>query len=163
MSLSGRLLIIGLGNPDRGDDGVGALVIQELGGWHPPGVQLITRSGDPLALLDDWASFNAVICIDAAATEARPGRIHRIDPAIEPLPQPPLPTSSHALGLADTIELARVLGRAPPHLIVYAIEGHCFDSGAPVTPAVAAAATQVALLITTQEWPALARMPPTNG
>jgi hydrogenase maturation protease len=152
-----RLLVVGLGHPDRGDDGVGAQVVSELAHWHPPGVQVIARSGDPLSLLDDWAGFDCVICVDAAAAQTRAGRIHRIDPAIDPLPPPPLPSSSHAIGLADTIALARALGRAPAQLIVYAIEGESFTQGAPVSLAVAAAATQVALLIVTQEWPQLGK------
>ncbi len=158
-----RLLVIGLGHPDRGDDGVGARVVHELADWCPPGVEVITRTGDPLALLDDWAGFDAAICVDAAAPDARPGQILRIDPRVDPLPQAPLPTSSHALGLAETIELAQILDRAPAQLIVYAIEGQCFDPGAPLSAAVAAAAAQVALLIATQEGTALAQRPATDG
>lgn len=70
-------------------------------------------------------------------------------------PPPPLPAgeeplaraSSHALGLAETVELARGLGRLPRRLVAYLVEGDCFDFGAPLSPAVAAAVDIVAARI----------------
>ena len=130
-------MVIGLGNPDRGDDGVGALVIDALSGRLPDGVETMIRTGDMLALVDDWAGAHAVICIDAAAPVGAPGRIHRIDGlAGGLLPETGL-ASSHAFGLAEAIALAGVLGTAPATLIVYAIEGSNFDGGAPISAAVA--------------------------
>jgi hydrogenase maturation protease len=48
--------------------------------------------------------------------------------------------SSHGLGLADTVALARVLNAAPRDIIVYAVEGASFAAGATMTPEVSAAA-----------------------
>jgi hydrogenase maturation protease len=48
------------------------------------------------------------------------------------------------MGLADAIALARRLKLAPRDFIVYGVEGRCFDHGAPLTAAVAAAAAAVA-------------------
>jgi hydrogenase maturation protease len=39
------------------------------------------------------------------------------------------PVSGHAFGLAQVIELARALGRLPPSLVIYAIEGRQFAPG----------------------------------
>ena len=137
--MSRRLLIIGLGNPDRGDDGVGALVVEALTGRQPSDVEMMLRTGDMLALVEDWAGANTVICIDAAAAVGSPGRIHRVDGYADALlPEPGL-ASSHAFGLAEAIALSRALGTAPPTLVVYAIEGRVFDTGAPVSPEVAGA------------------------
>jgi hydrogenase maturation protease len=52
--------------------------------------------------------------------------------------------SSHDLGFADSIALARVLDAAPRDIIVYAVEGGSFTAGATMTPEVAAAAAEVA-------------------
>ena len=52
--------------------------------------------------------------------------------------------SSHAFGVAEAIELARALDLAPKRIVVYAIEGVCFDAGAPFTPPVLRAAEEVA-------------------
>lgn len=153
--MSHRRVIIGLGNPDRGDDGVGALVVGALAGRLPEGVETMVRTGDMLALVEDWAGAEAVICVDAAASVGVPGRIHRIDGHDGALlPEPGL-ASSHAFGLAEAIALSRALGTAPPVLVVYAIEGSVFDTGAPVGAAVAAAVDEVAtrVLAEVERWP----------
>ena len=135
-----KILVIGAGNPDRGDDGIGAMVARRLAQRLPGDVAVLTRSGDMLSLIDDWAAFDAVFCIDAAAAAGAPGRIHRIDLTAGALPREIALTSSHAFGLAEAVELAQALGLALPRIIVYAVEGRCFDAGAQMTPEIAAAA-----------------------
>ena len=51
--------------------------------------------------------------------------------------------STHGLGLAEAIELGRALGRLPARLVVYAIEGQGYATGAPLSPPVARAAEEV--------------------
>jgi hydrogenase maturation protease len=48
-----KVLVVGLGNPDRGDDGVGAIVTQCLVGRLPADVAILARSGDMLSLIGD--------------------------------------------------------------------------------------------------------------
>jgi hydrogenase maturation protease len=139
-----KVLVACLGNPDRGDDGIGALVARLIDGRLPTGAVLLRRSGDMLALLEDWAGFDAVVCVDAAAATGRPGRIRRIDMARETLPTDKVSVSGHAFGLAEAIKLARTLGSAPAHIVVYAIEGKCFDTGALMSAEVEIAADDAA-------------------
>jgi hydrogenase maturation protease len=139
-----KVLVIGLGNPARGDDAVGAIVTQDLCGRLPVDVAVVARRGNMLSLIEDWAGFDALVCVDAAAPLGGAGRIHRIDMGAGALPKDISLPSSHALGLAEAIELARTLQLAPREIIVYAVEGGSFDHGAPLTPAVAAAARIVA-------------------
>ncbi len=148
MSARERILVVGLGNPDRGDDGAGALVVRKLSGLA--GVRAMARSGDMLALIEDWAGFETVVLVDAAAPARAPGRIVRIDPLTDDLPTDLLPASSHAFGVAETLALARALGALPSRLVVYAIEGESFAAGAPLTPAVAAAADKAAVMIVSE-------------
>jgi hydrogenase maturation protease len=136
--------VVGLGNSDRGDDGIGAIVVHRLAGRLPSDVAILVRSGNMLSLIEDWANFDALVCADAAVPMGAPGRIHRIDLAAGELPQNISATSSHGLGLAEAIALARALKCAPQDIIVYAIEGCCFNGGASVTPQVTAAAEEVA-------------------
>jgi hydrogenase maturation protease len=143
-----KVLVACLGNPDRGDDGIGAAVARALAGRLPEGVGLVVRCGDMLALIDDWAGFDAVVCVDAAAAAGTPGRIRRIDLGCENLPVDVGATSSHAFGLAEAVQLARTLHSAPAHIVVYAVEGASFETGAPMTAAVAAAADDVARRVT---------------
>ena len=139
-----KILVAAVGNPDRGDDGVGPVVAQRLSGKLPAGARVVVRSGDLMSLIEDWAGVDAVICVDAAAQRGAPGRVYRIDLTEEALPPELSFTSSHAFGLAEAIQLARVLELAPKQIVVYAIEGACFDTGAPFAPAVLSAATEVA-------------------
>jgi hydrogenase maturation protease len=139
-----KVLIVCLGNPDRGDDGIGAAVARLLDRRLPADVLLKVRGGDMLALIDDWAGFDAVVCVDAAAMAASPGRIHRIDLSCKVLPADMTTTSGHAFGLAEAFELARTLECAPASVVVFAIEGETFETGAPMTAAVASAASEVA-------------------
>lgn len=139
-----KVLVLGLGNPDRGDDGVGDIVTRRLYGRLPADVAIWTRSGDMLSLIDDWAGFDAVVCIDAAAPVDTPGRVYRVDLTVSALPRDFALVSSHAFGLSDAVELARNLRVALPHIVIYALEGRCFDSGVTVTTEVAAAAAEVA-------------------
>jgi hydrogenase maturation protease len=81
--------------------------------------------------------------VDASASGAAAGTVRRLDARAGPLPAASFALSSHGLGLAAAIELARALGQLPPRCIVYAIEGASFAAGAPLTPAVAEAAAEV--------------------
>jgi hydrogenase maturation protease len=139
-----RVLVAGLGNPDRGDDGVGVFVAKKLRGRLPCDIAKVVLIRDPLCLIDDLADYDALVCVDAAAPLGTPGRIVRMDLAEDDLPHDPTLVSSHAFGLAPAIELARVLLVAPRDMIVYAIEGSCFDAGAALTSRVAAAAAEAA-------------------
>jgi hydrogenase maturation protease len=141
---SRKVLVVGLGNSDRGDDGVGAVVARELVGRVPPDVVVKVRSGDLLSLIDDWDGFDAIVCIDAAAPAGAHGRIFRLDLNSTELPRNLRVSSSHAWGLPEAIALGRSLQRVPRQIIVYAIEGNSFDGGAALTPAAAAAAHVVA-------------------
>jgi len=145
-----KLLVVGIGNPDRGDDAVGALVVQALCGRLPADVRVIECRGDMLGLIEDWPGCDGLVCIDAAAPLGRPGRIHRIDLNAGPLPRELSRMSSHEVGLAEAIRLARTLRLAPRRIIVYAVEGGSFDSGAPPTPPVVAAVRVVAERIVTE-------------
>lgn len=136
--------MIGIGNPDRGDDGFGPEVASRLEVRLPAGVRVLARGGDLLDLVEDWAGFDAVVCVDSAAATTLPGRIHRIDAGRDGLPAGRAPASSHALGLAEVLRLARALGSAPEKIVVYAVEGESFEPGANLTPAVASALDAVA-------------------
>ena len=138
------VLVTGIGNPDRGDDGFAAAVIARLRERLPASVRLLARHGDLLALLNDWDGFDSVILVDAAAPIDEPGRIHRLDLAAGPLSLGWSRSSTHAFGLGETVELARNLGRLPRRLVLYVVEGEKFHIGEPLSMAVADAVDPVA-------------------
>jgi hydrogenase maturation protease len=125
-----KILALGVGNPDRGDDAAGPMVIARLAGTVSAGIEARALTGEATELIEAWSGREAVIAIDAVATGgATPGTIHRWDAAAGPLPVELENRSSHALGLGHAIELARALGRLPRRTIVYGVEGARFDLG----------------------------------
>jgi hydrogenase maturation protease len=149
------VLVLGIGNPDRGDDAVGCVVAGMLRDRNVPAVE---HSGEATALLAALEGADRAWLIDAARSGSRPGTIHRIDCATDaPMPQGTM--SSHGFGVAEAIGLARALGTLPPHCIVYAIEAADFSTGAAPSPAVTAAAREVAALILAE----LATRPPPSS
>lgn len=152
----GRRIVIGIGNPDRGDDAAGLVVARALRDRLPDGVEVLEHDGEATRLLERMADAEAVFLIDAAVSGAPAGTIRRFDAHDGPLPQAlfGMP-SSHGFGLAEAVELARALGRLPPCCIVHAIEGGTFETGADLSPEVAAAANEVSARIAAE----ISRMP----
>jgi hydrogenase maturation protease len=144
-----RRLLIGLGNELRGDDAAGLLVAREArrqlaeGGIADP-VEVRELAGEPVGLLEAWAEAERVVLADAVASGAPPGTVHCLDAAAGPLPAAFAGASTHALGLAEAVELGRSLGRLPQALLVLGIEGSDFATGAEPGEPVRAAITAVA-------------------
>jgi hydrogenase maturation protease len=119
--------VIGVGNAYRGDDAAGLVVARRL---RERGVEAIEQEGEPVALIDVFAARDAVVLVDAVQSGAPPGTVHRFDVSDGPLPRELRgSTSTHAVGLGEAIELARALGRLPPRVVVYGVEGARFATG----------------------------------
>jgi len=136
-------LVIGLGSPDRGDDAVGLAVARSVAA-RLPGVGVVDHE-DPMGLLDLWDGHDPVVVVDAVRSGARPGALHRLETGRAAAPPSPGAWarsghgSTHAIGLAEMVELGRALGRLPDRLVVVGVEAETFDHGAPLSPQVAAA------------------------
>lgn len=139
-----RTLVVGIGNPDRGDDGVGCLVARRIAAADIAGAQVIEHRAEASLLLPHLAEAGRAFLIDASVSGAPPGTIRRFDVGAGPLPGVVRKLSAHGLDLAEATELARALGQLPRDCVVYAIEaGECAPGGV-MTPAVEAAAATVA-------------------
>ena len=137
-------VVVGVGNELRGDDAVGLHVVRSLAGLD---ASLIECEGEPVGLIDAWDGYERAILVDATDSGSEPGTVRRLPAGEKPLPPELRRSSTHLLGVAEAVELARALGKLPRHTIVYGIEGAGFDTGAPLSPAVAAAAEIVAAAI----------------
>ena len=134
------LLIIGVGNRYRRDDGVGPWVADRL---RERGLPAVEHSGEGAGLIEAWSGVARVIVVDATASGNAAGACCRLDAVVEVLPSQFFRYSSHLFGLAEAIATARTLGRLPPSLIVHGIEGADFGFGDELTPVVAEAAETV--------------------
>jgi hydrogenase maturation protease len=132
------LALIGVGNRLRHDDGAGLEVASRLRATRPPGIRILEEEGEPASLIQCFELMQEVLIIDAVSTGGKPGDLHRFDATHEPLPAETFRSSTHALGVADAIELARELDRLPHRLAVYGIEGEEFKAGEGLSPSVEA-------------------------
>ncbi|MCI3928857.1 hydrogenase maturation protease [Streptomyces sp. AN091965] len=139
-----RIAVVGVGNEYRHDDGLGPAVVARIRKRTtvrplPPGTTLDTSDGEPGRLITLWEGADLAVILDAAhAHPGTPGRVHRIELDAGRLARPAA-GSSHGLGLGEAVELARVLGRLPGRLVVFAVEGTDHSLGPGLSPAVAAA------------------------
>ena len=124
-----RALVIGVGNPYRRDDAAGLIAARRLYEAARGTVTLRESTGEGTSLIEMWEGAGAVIVIDAVSSEGRPGTIYRLDAYAHPLPQSLFRSSTHAVTVADAIELARALNRLPARLVVFGVEGKEFGAG----------------------------------
>src|SRR5271157_6138154 len=123
-----QIQIIGVGNDWRRDDAVGLETVRELKRLSlPTEVLLIEGVSDGLALLDFWERADHVVVIDAVSAAASPGTVYRYDALHDVLPSELAFHSTHAFGVAEALELAKMVDRLPAAtLLIYAIQGKDF-------------------------------------
>lgn len=142
--VSGRRVVLGIGNADRGDDAAGHEVVRKLRGMLAEDVVLVAEAGEVARVLAQIEEADAAFFVDACRSGGVAGSVQRFDIGAGPLPQHAFRMSTHGVGLGEAFELARALNQLPRICIVYAIEGACFEAGAPLTSAVADAVEEVA-------------------
>lgn len=140
--------MVGVGNPWRSDDAAGLEVARRLVDLNQePGIHVRRHEGDGTGLLALWEDADAVVIVDAARLAARAGTLLRLDAGSTAVPLALGSASSHALGVAEAIELARALQTLPKTVIVFALSGVSYGFGsalsAPVAAAIDAAADTV--------------------
>lgn len=136
--------VIGVGREFRGDDGVGLLVAQWVRARNLPQVTVREEQTPGPDLAAHWEENTLVILVDAMRAGMAPGTMCRFEVESDLLPARLfVGASSHSWGVAESIELARVLQQLPPRLIVYGIEGKTFDPGTEISPEVRQAAREV--------------------
>ncbi len=139
-------MIIGVGNPDRGDDGAGleaAALLRERF-THRDDIRVIQHWGESTGLVDVMTGWDDVIIVDAASSGRASGSWHVFEVTASPLPSDLADMSSHGFGIPQAIELARALDTLPKRCRVYAIEGATFEAGTPLSKPVRSAVETVA-------------------
>jgi hydrogenase maturation protease len=142
-------LIIGLGNPILGDDGVGWKVADELMHWcatsdnsYQSLVEIETAALGGLSLMERMAGYQGVILIDALETGRHPPGTVRVFPLNElENPSHGHSASTHDTTLMTALETGRSMGiPLPREILVVAIEAIIlYDFSESLTEAVAAA------------------------
>lgn len=126
------MIIIGIGNIFRHDDGVGIEIARQLRALNT-GATVVEHSGEGAGLMSAWDGHDAVIVIDAVNSGEEPGTIWRLEAHRESIPSKFFNYSSHDFSLAEAVEMARTLGTLPSFFIIYGIEGIDFTMGEGLT------------------------------
>jgi hydrogenase maturation protease len=133
--MTGRPLVIGLGNRMRGDDGAGAAIARRLAAEPTVSATIVLHRQLLPEMADTVADAGSVLFIDASRSLA-PGRI-----AVQDLPAVGTDGSplGHQLSPAGLLALAeRLYGRRPPAILL-TIGGARFELEEALSPAVTAA------------------------
>jgi len=152
--LPDRTLVLALGNPLRGDDGVGAAVLDTLrDDALPPSVDLIDGGTSGLELVLILQDYPRAIIIDAAEMGLPPGewRQFSLDEVLLHARDPHLRGTMHYAGLAEALVLAEALNQLPQDIVVFGVQPETTDweqgLSAPVQTATTRVGAAVAALI----------------
>lgn len=135
-----RVVVVGCGNPDAGDDAVGILAVRgaRVRLEALPGVRVVEGAIGP-DLSDLLAEADAAVLVDAVRTPGGgrdPGTLVRVESGPDGLPaEVGVPLSSHGFGVAEAVALAAALGRAP-EVVFLGVEAADVTVGRPPSPAV---------------------------
>ena len=119
-----RTLVVGWGNPLRGDDGTGRLLAEELEDHAAPGVEALALHQLVPEVAAKLAEADRVVFVDARADDSPPWvrleRIHPDDSAVAG-------RLAHACAPAGLLGLARTVYHAEPEAWLVSVAGRCFD------------------------------------
>lgn len=129
-----RIIVLGCGNPSRGDDALGPLLVECVSYWirlHPD---------RPVAAVEDFQfqvehsldleDRDLALFVDAAASGPEPYALTRIQPLEDSS------FSTHALSPQAVLHAFRALGQGePPPAFLLAVRGHSFELGEELSPA----------------------------
>jgi len=147
MSRPRPAVLIGVGNPYRRDDGIGPALAAAISELDLPGVTVLTSDGEPSRLLEAWWRASLAVVVDAVRLDGGvPGRIHRHHVAAEDLADGWMSANSastHGLGIADAIHLAKAMDQLPERLVVFAVETDDIGYGEHLSPPVRASLVEL--------------------
>jgi hydrogenase maturation protease len=116
-------LIIGIGNPSRGDDALGPLAIERLAGLDLPDVELLTDFQLQIEYVLDLQQRARVVFIDAAESAPAPYVFDTVSAHADPS------YTSHELSPAALLHACAQTWGTPPPAWVLAIHGENWSLG----------------------------------
>lgn len=132
-----RTVVIGLGNPLMGDDGVGLAVLARLRDeWRLDDVELVDGGTWGLSLLPVIEDAERLVLVDAIAAHGTPGDI--IELARDRLPiYLSRKLSPHQVDMKDALALAEWRGRLPVDVVAIGVQPGVVELGTELSEAVA--------------------------
>ncbi len=149
MSTGGRTVVLGLGNPVLGDDGVGLAVAAELKRLlaEAPvrGVDVLASTRAGFDLIDILRGYTSAILVDCIVLpDPRPGTVRRL--AVDDVSGCARLVNAHEMSVGTTFRLAERMGISmPTDVEIIAVEaGNTSTIGEGLTPAVQASVEPLA-------------------
>ncbi len=133
-----RLLIIGYGNPLRGDDGLGWRAVEQLAAEWPEAETLACQQLTP-ELAEPISRAARVVFVDAAAQGA-PGAVR--EQLLRPDAAVPAALTHH-INPSALLALSEKLYGHLPEAALFSVAGESFDYGQSLSPSVEAALPEV--------------------
>ena len=119
MTISGKTLVLGLGNVLMGDEGVGVHVVRAVENHTLPAyVECLDGGTGGFTLLEPLQEAGRIILIDAAADGNPIGTVTRTTPRFSRDYPPTL--TAHDIGVKDLLDVFYIQGGSPD-VILYAI------------------------------------------
>ena len=147
-SLPVSTLIIGLGNPLLGDEGIGFRVVEELSRLElPDGVEVAEGGTAGVALLPLLERYQRVIIVDAADMGHAPGCVVRFTPSEVRFKRTGVHLSLHQIGLPDVLALAEALDVSLAEVIIIGVQPGLIEQGTGLSPEVEEAVPQAIRLV----------------
>jgi hydrogenase maturation protease len=134
-SALGEVLVIGLGNPLMGDDGLGLAALERLGRrWRlPETVRLVDGGTWGLNLLPLVEGADRVIFLDAIDAGEAFGALVQVER--EDVPRfLALKLSPHQIDLREVLALAELRGTLPSHLVAIGLQPGRLEMGCGLSP-----------------------------
>lgn len=135
-----RTLVLGLGNPIMGDDGVGVAALQRLrNDWQlPTDVEVVDGGTWGMNLLPLIETAERLVLLDAINTGSPPGTLTVLER--HELPRYfALKLSPHQIDLREVLALAELRGALPRELVALGIQPAVVEMQTELTPPVEAA------------------------
>jgi hydrogenase maturation protease len=131
-------VVIGLGNPLMGDDGVGLVVLERLRNeWDLPDVELVDGATWGLSLLPFIEDAVSLVLIDAIAAHREPGTLIELSRARLPI-YLSRKLSPHQVDLRDALAVAELRGRLPNDIVAIGVQPAVVELGIELSAPVAA-------------------------
>ena len=130
-------IVLGLGNPLMGDEGVGGFIIDKLLEKKDsyPGIDFIDAGTGGMAILHLITERKKVIIIDCAYMNKTPGTIVRFAPQDVKTIKKLFHYSLHEIDILKIINLASQLNQSPYEIVIFGIEPQKVELGEGLSPA----------------------------
>ncbi len=147
-----KTIVVGLGNPILGDDGVGWQIASELKNKEifPPDVTIECMAIGGISLMESLIGYDHAIIIDAITTHRVPvGTVNYFQLGEIPNPSFGHMSSAHDTSLQDALKIGRSLGaHLPGDITVVSVEAEkVYEFSETLTEAVAKAVPEAATII----------------